>query len=39
MLTEKINFNGPFIADDGKADIEAVADHIEHIGKVAGRKQ
>ncbi|OAX39946.1 hypothetical protein K503DRAFT_865002 [Rhizopogon vinicolor AM-OR11-026] len=33
-----VNFNGPFIADDGEADIEAVADHIEHIGKVAGRK-
>ncbi|KAG1745536.1 membrane dipeptidase-domain-containing protein [Suillus paluster] len=33
-----VNFNGPFVADDGEADIEAVADHIEHIAKVAGVK-
>ncbi|KAG2052413.1 hypothetical protein BDR06DRAFT_957692 [Suillus hirtellus] len=33
-----VNFNGPFVAADGEADIEAVADHIEHIAKVAGVK-
>ncbi|KAG0702966.1 membrane dipeptidase-domain-containing protein [Suillus ampliporus] len=33
-----VNFNGPFVANDGEADIDAVADHIEHIAKVAGVK-
>ncbi|KAG2072281.1 hypothetical protein BDR04DRAFT_1051732 [Suillus decipiens] len=33
-----VNFNGPFVAADGEADIEAVADHVEHIAKVAGVK-
>ncbi|KAG1777045.1 membrane dipeptidase-domain-containing protein [Suillus placidus] len=33
-----VNFNGPFVAADGEADVEAVADHVEHIAKVAGVK-
>ncbi|KAG2121420.1 membrane dipeptidase-domain-containing protein [Suillus cothurnatus] len=33
-----VNFCGPFIAADGEADIKAVADHVEHIAKVAGVK-
>ncbi|KAG1847358.1 hypothetical protein DFJ58DRAFT_798147 [Suillus subalutaceus] len=33
-----VNFNGPFVAADGEADLETVADHIEHIAKVAGVK-
>ncbi|KAF7981957.1 hypothetical protein HWV62_30755 [Athelia sp. TMB] len=33
-----VNFVTDFIAPRGKADINVVADHIEHIGKVAGRR-
>lgn len=34
-----VNFAPQFIADDEKdATVQAVADHVEHIGKVAGRE-
>lgn len=39
LMVAQVNFNGPFVAADGEADIEAVADHVEHIAKVAGVKQ
>jgi membrane dipeptidase len=38
-MVAQVNFCGPFIAADGEADIKAVADHVEHIAKVAGMKQ
>jgi membrane dipeptidase len=34
-----VNFAPYFVARDGKATIYDVADHIEHIAKVAGKKQ
>ncbi|KAF7298126.1 Dipeptidase [Mycena chlorophos] len=33
-----INFAPQFVADDGKADIAAVADHVEHIARKTGKK-
>jgi membrane dipeptidase len=33
-----VNFSPTFVADDGEADVSAVADHIEHIARVAGKK-
>ncbi|KAG8961591.1 hypothetical protein FRC03_005185 [Tulasnella sp. 419] len=33
-----INFMPEYIAADGKADVEVVANHIEHVAKVAGRQ-
>ncbi|KAL0072756.1 hypothetical protein AAF712_000519 [Marasmius tenuissimus] len=33
-----VNFATPFIAPAGKATVEAVADHVEHIAQVAGKK-
>lgn len=35
----QVNFAPQFVAADGNATLKAVADHIEHIGAVAGRKQ
>ena len=32
-----VNFAPYFVADEGKADIGAVANHVEHIAKVAGK--
>lgn len=32
-----INFAPYFVADEGKADVNAVANHVEHIAKVAGK--
>ncbi|KAF9453941.1 hypothetical protein P691DRAFT_657111 [Macrolepiota fuliginosa MF-IS2] len=32
-----VNFAPQFVADEGKANIQAVADHVEHIAKVAGK--
>jgi membrane dipeptidase len=34
-----VNFVSYFVAADGKATVEAVADHVEHIAQVAGKKQ
>lgn len=34
-----MNFAPQFVADDGKADVAAVADHVEHIASVAGKQQ
>ncbi|CDO69503.1 hypothetical protein BN946_scf184785.g8 [Trametes cinnabarina] len=33
-----VNFAPFFVAKPGEADVKAVADHIEHIAKVAGKK-
>lgn len=34
-----VNFAPFFVAPDGEATLESVANHIEHIGKIAGREQ
>jgi membrane dipeptidase len=34
-----VNFAPYFVADNGEATVKRVADHIEEIGKVAGRRQ
>ncbi|KAG6821016.1 hypothetical protein H0H93_007906 [Arthromyces matolae] len=33
-----VNFAPFFVADPGKANVQTVADHVEHIAKVAGKK-
>ncbi|KAI0336561.1 hypothetical protein GY45DRAFT_1315961 [Cubamyces sp. BRFM 1775] len=33
-----VNFAPFFVAKPGKADVKAVADHVEHIAKIAGKK-
>ncbi|KAJ7350335.1 renal dipeptidase family [Mycena albidolilacea] len=33
-----VNFAPVFVADPGNADLKAVADHVEHIAKIAGKK-
>ncbi|KAF8441768.1 membrane dipeptidase-domain-containing protein [Boletus edulis BED1] len=33
-----VNFAPQFVASDGQADVQAVADHVEHIAKIAGKK-
>lgn len=38
-LVAQVNFAPDFVAEAGKADVKAVADHVDHIAKVAGRKQ
>jgi hypothetical protein len=41
MLTFKsqVNFAPFFVADPGLATVETVADHVEHIANVTGKKQ
>lgn len=34
-----VNFAPMFVAADGEATVERVADHIEHIANVAGKEQ
>lgn len=34
-----VNFAPHFIAADGKATVKKVADHVEMIARIAGRKQ
>ena len=34
-----MNFAPYFVAPEGKATVKVVADHVEHIAKVAGKKQ
>ena len=34
-----VNFAPYFIANTGEADVKIVADHVEHIAKIAGKKQ
>ena len=38
-MSPQVNFAPTFVAADGNATVQAVADHIEHIGNVAGRQQ
>ncbi|EUC65379.1 membrane dipeptidase [Rhizoctonia solani AG-3 Rhs1AP] len=33
-----INFSSGFVANPGNASVAVVADHVEHIGRIAGRK-
>ncbi|KAJ1311020.1 hypothetical protein OPQ81_009526 [Rhizoctonia solani] len=33
-----VNFSSGFVANPGNASVAVVADHVEHIGRVAGRK-
>ncbi|KIO18968.1 hypothetical protein M407DRAFT_31372 [Tulasnella calospora MUT 4182] len=33
-----VNFSADFIAGEGNATVEAVADHVEHIVKIAGKR-
>ncbi|KAG8213528.1 membrane dipeptidase-domain-containing protein [Butyriboletus roseoflavus] len=33
-----VNFAPQFVAPDGEADVQTVADHVEHISKIAGKK-
>ncbi|KAK7057455.1 dipeptidase [Favolaschia claudopus] len=33
-----VNFAPVFVAEEGNATVEAVADHVDHIAKVAGKK-
>lgn len=35
----QVNFAPFFVADPGEATVDAVADHIEHIAKIAGKEQ
>jgi membrane dipeptidase len=35
----KVNFAPYFIAPPGKANVQAVADHVEHIANIAGKRQ
>lgn len=35
----QVNFAPQFVADDGKATVEAVADHVDHIASVIGKQQ
>lgn len=35
----QVNFSPHFVADEGGANVQAVADHIEHIAKVTGKEQ
>jgi Membrane dipeptidase (Peptidase family M19) len=34
-----VNFGPDFVAKPGKADVKTVADHVEHIARIAGKKQ
>ncbi|QRV76409.1 Membrane dipeptidase (Peptidase family M19) [Ceratobasidium sp. AG-Ba] len=33
-----INFSSAFVANPGNATVAAVADHVEHVGRIAGRE-
>lgn len=35
----QVNFATQFVADEGKADVQAVANHIDHIANITGRAQ
>lgn len=35
----QVNFAPQFVADEGKADVQAVANHINHIANITGRAQ
>ena len=35
----QVNFAPYFVADEGKADVGAVANHVEHIARVTGKLQ
>lgn len=35
----KVNFSPGFVSPPGKANVRAVADHVEHIASIAGKQQ
>ena len=35
----KVNFSPGFVSPPGKANVHAVADHVEHIASIAGKQQ
>lgn len=35
----QINFYPGFVAEEGKADVKAVADHVEHVANVTGSRR
>lgn len=35
----KVNFAPGFVANPGEADVKIVADHVEHIAKLAGKQR
>ena len=39
LVLVQVNFAPQFVADPGKATVEKVADHVEHIANVAGKLQ
>lgn len=38
-LNMQVNFAPDFVAAPGKADVKAVADHVEHIATISGKQQ
>jgi len=34
-----VNFNPGFVAAEGNATVQVVADHVEHIARTAGKRQ
>lgn len=39
IIFSQVNFSPSFIADEGEANVQAVADHVEHIANVTGKAQ
>jgi microsomal dipeptidase-like Zn-dependent dipeptidase len=39
FIALQVNFAPQFVADDGKATVAAVADHVDHIANVVGKEQ
>jgi membrane dipeptidase len=39
LIGKQVNFAPDFVASDGNATLQVVADHIDHIAKVAGIRQ
>ena len=39
LVLVQVNFAPDFVAGPGKATVEKVADHVEHIANVAGKLQ
>ena len=38
-MARQVNFSPSFVAPHGEANVQTVADHVEHIAKIAGKKQ
>jgi membrane dipeptidase len=35
----QVNFYPAFVSSTGRADVNVIANHVEHIAKVSGKKQ